>query len=158
MLFILAMDPLQKLLDMATQEGLLNPIGTDPIKMRTSLYAEDAMLFLRPIASDVSNLQHLLTQFGTATGLCTNIQKSEIYQVRCEGVDTTEVLGNFQVRQGHFPCKYLGLPLRFGKTKREDEQLLIDKVTWKLPRWKGKLLNKTGRLTLINSILSVVVL
>jgi hypothetical protein len=74
------------------------------------------------------------------------------------GVDTTEVLGNFQVRQGHFPCKYLGLPLRFGKTKREDEQLLIDKVTWKLPRWKGKLLNKTGRLTLINSILSVVVL
>jgi retron-type reverse transcriptase len=46
MLVILAMDPLQKMLDLATQQGLLSPIGTDPIKMRTSLYADDAMLFL----------------------------------------------------------------------------------------------------------------
>jgi hypothetical protein len=33
MLFILAMDPLQKPLDIATQQGLLTPIGADPIKM-----------------------------------------------------------------------------------------------------------------------------
>jgi retron-type reverse transcriptase len=46
MLVILAMDPLQKMLDLATQQGLLSPIGADPIKMRTSLYADDAMLFL----------------------------------------------------------------------------------------------------------------
>jgi hypothetical protein len=31
-LFILAMDPLYKLLDMAMQQGLLTPIGVDPIK------------------------------------------------------------------------------------------------------------------------------
>jgi hypothetical protein len=78
-LFIIAMDPLQRLLDMATQEGLLTPIGSDPIKMRVSLYADDAMLFIRPIAADVSNIQHLLTQFGMATGLCTNIENSEIF-------------------------------------------------------------------------------
>jgi hypothetical protein len=157
MLFILAMDPRQKLLDMATQEGLLNSIRTYPIKMRTSLYADDAMLFLRPIAPDVSNLQQLLTQFGMATGLCTNIQKSKIYQFG-EGVNIIEVLGNFQVRHGHFPCKYLGLSLRNGKIKREDERLLIDKVTGKLPRWKGKLLNKTCRLIHINYVLSIAVL
>jgi retron-type reverse transcriptase len=46
MLVILAMDPLQKMLDLATQQGLLSPIGADPIKMRTSLYADDVMLFL----------------------------------------------------------------------------------------------------------------
>jgi hypothetical protein len=46
MLFILAMDPLQKLLDMTTQQGLLTLIGANPIKLRTSLYADDAMLFL----------------------------------------------------------------------------------------------------------------
>jgi hypothetical protein len=46
-IFILAMDPLQWLLDMATRQGLLHPIGVDPIKVRTSLYADDAMLFLR---------------------------------------------------------------------------------------------------------------
>jgi hypothetical protein len=56
MLFILAMDPLQKMLDKATQLGLLTPIGPDPIKLHTSLYADDVMLFLRPIASDMVNL------------------------------------------------------------------------------------------------------
>jgi hypothetical protein len=154
MLFILAMDPLQKLLDMALQEGLLTPIGSNPIKQRTSLYADDAMLFLITIAADVSNLQHLLNHFGMATRLCTNIEKSEIYQIRCDGIDITHVLQNFHVRQGQFPCKYMGI----GKTKREDEQILIDKVARKLPRWKCKLLNKTGRLTLINSMLYAMVL
>jgi hypothetical protein len=37
-------------------------------------------------------------------------------------------------------------------------QLLIDKVVGKLPKWKGRLLNKSGRLTLVNSVLSTVVL
>ena len=37
MLYILAMDPLQRVLDIATAQGLLQPIGTDPIKLQTSL-------------------------------------------------------------------------------------------------------------------------
>lgn len=35
MLFILAMDPLQRLLHRATKQGLLSPIGGSPIKIRT---------------------------------------------------------------------------------------------------------------------------
>jgi hypothetical protein len=38
MLFILTMDPLQQMLSMATQQGLLTPIGSDPIKMQDSGY------------------------------------------------------------------------------------------------------------------------
>jgi hypothetical protein len=72
-LFILAMDPPQKVLDMATREGLLTPIGAQPFKIRTSLYVDDAALFLRPIASDVNNLQHILRFFGDGTGLNTNV-------------------------------------------------------------------------------------
>jgi hypothetical protein len=34
-----------------------------------------------------------------------------------------EILGNFHVQD-----KYLGLPLKFGQLKREDEYVLIDKV------------------------------
>jgi hypothetical protein len=71
MLFILAMDPLQRLLDKATEQGLLSPIGADPIKMRTSLYADDAALFIRPTVSDITNVQLILAGFGEATGLHT---------------------------------------------------------------------------------------
>jgi hypothetical protein len=101
------------MLDMATEHGL-TLIGADPIKMWISLYADDNMPFLRPIASDVTNLQYLLNQFGMATELCTNIQKSEIFPIRCEGLNIPEILGEFQVQQGSFPCKYLRLPLRIG--------------------------------------------
>jgi hypothetical protein len=157
MLFILAIDPLQRLLDMATQNGLLHPIGADLVKMRTSLYVDDDALFLRPIASDVANLQHLLHSFGKAIGLCTNILKSEIVRITCEDIDIPTILGDFQARITAMPCKYLGLPLRIGRIRKEDEQILIDKVAGKLPGWKGRMLNKTGRLTLVNSILSSIV-
>jgi hypothetical protein len=76
LLFILSMDHLQKILNIATQQGYLTPIGADPIKMRTSLYADDAMVSIKPIISDVEHLKFLLAQFGMATGLATNMEKS----------------------------------------------------------------------------------
>ena len=84
MLFILAMDPLQRVLDIAMAQGLLQLIGTDPIKLRTSLYEDDAALFLRPSKQDMTNLQQILQCFGEATGLFTNMQKLEMYPINCE--------------------------------------------------------------------------
>lgn len=112
MLFILAMDPLQRILDRATEAGILNPIGAEPIKFRTSLYADDAALFVR----------RLLQAFGDATGLKTNLQKSQLFPIRCTELDLTLLIHSFQGEQGQFPCKYLGLPLHIGKTRRADEQ------------------------------------
>jgi hypothetical protein len=51
---------MQKLLDMATEQGLLHSIGADPVRIRTSMYADDTALFLRPHATDVHNLKSLL--------------------------------------------------------------------------------------------------
>jgi hypothetical protein len=126
MLFIIAMDPLQQLLHLATQEGLLNPIGAAMVKLGTSLYADDAALFIRPVATDLANPQQLLQLFGQATGICTNIQKSEIIPIRYEGIDIPDILGELQGRVTDMTCRYLGLTLRTGRTTREDEQRLID--------------------------------
>jgi hypothetical protein len=78
---LIAMDPLQQILDKATMAGLLNPIGADPVKLRTNLYANDTALFLHPVASNVANLKQIMQVFGSATGLCTNIQKSEVLPI-----------------------------------------------------------------------------
>ena len=53
-----------------------------------------------------------------------------------------------------FPCKYIGLPLNVRAFRRVDIQPLIDKMGGKLAAWKGRLINKAGRLRLINSVLS----
>jgi hypothetical protein len=143
---------------MATQAGLFHPIGAEPVRLRTSMYTDDTVIFLRLIAANVSNLQELLQSFGHATGLCTNILISEILPIQCDGIDLPIVLGQFQATNIGFLCKYLGLPLRLGRLKREDEQKLIDKVASPLPNWKGRLMNRAGRLALISSVLSSLIL
>jgi hypothetical protein len=81
MLFIIAIYLLQRILDLATQEGLLNPISVGAVKMRTSMYANDAALFVRPIASDIPNLHFLPQRFGTPTCLMVNMQKLKILPI-----------------------------------------------------------------------------
>jgi hypothetical protein len=154
LLFILTMDPLQWLLDMATRAGLLHPIGADLVRLRTSMYADDTAMFIRPVATDVNHLQQLLQSFGQVTGLCINILKSEMLPIRCDAIDLPSVLGDFQATITGFPCRYLGLPLSLSRLKREDEQSIIDKVASRLPNWKGRILNRAGRLVLVNSVLS----
>lgn len=46
MLFIIAIDPLHKILAKPTQEGLLTPFSHRAAKLRISLYADDAAIIL----------------------------------------------------------------------------------------------------------------
>jgi hypothetical protein len=87
------------------------------------------------------------------TGLRTNVAKSEIYDINCE-VESTQIADSFRGKIGQFPYKYLGLSLHIGRMKREAEQILIDKIGAKLVGWKGRLLTKSVRLALVQSVLS----
>ena len=67
LLFILAIDPLQRLLNLATEAGLLSKVGRSRARLRTSMYADDAVIFLRPVKEEVAVLKRLLHLFGEAT-------------------------------------------------------------------------------------------
>ena len=60
MLFILAMDPLQRLLDMATQQGVLSALPLSMARWRTSMYADDAAIFINPIKDDLDSITTIL--------------------------------------------------------------------------------------------------
>ena len=53
MLFILAFDPLQRILDLASEHGVLTPLPLATAKLRTSLYADDAAIFINPTRNDL---------------------------------------------------------------------------------------------------------
>jgi hypothetical protein len=55
-----------------------------------------------------------------------------------------------------FPIRYLGIPLSTSKLPKSAWQYLIDSVVDKLPAWKGSLMHRSRRLTLIKPTLSVV--
>ena len=55
-----------------------------------------------------------------------------------------------------FPCTYLGLPLTLRKQSAAQLQCLVDKLHDCLPHWKAAMLPKSGRLTLILSVLGAI--
>lgn len=83
LLFVLVMDCLSSLLFVTESEGLLLPVGSPPIRHRTSLYADDAMLFLNPSGRDSVVAASILQLFGNATDLAINLSKSKLYNIRC---------------------------------------------------------------------------
>jgi hypothetical protein len=118
--------------------------------IRTSLYADDAAVFVDPKKEDIQNLSSILALFGEATGLLTNFQKSMVIPIRCQDIDIDEVLDGVPVIRASFPIKYLGLPLSVWKLKRIDFQPLEDKMAGKLVTWDGKISMQSGEGPLSN--------
>ena len=154
MLFILAMDPLQRLLDRATDHGILTPLPITAAKWRTSMYADDAAIFISPKKDDVEAVKTVLHAFGSFSGLHINLQKSSVHPISCADIDLDQVLSPFTGSRGSFPCKYLGLQLHIRSLQKIHVQPLIDRIGQRLPKWKGRWLNRAGRLTLVTSVLS----
>ncbi|WVZ56447.1 hypothetical protein U9M48_006975, partial [Paspalum notatum var. saurae] len=128
LLFILAIDPLQRLFTLASEEGFLSPVHHRTARLRVSLYADAAAIFINPVREEVTAVHSILAAFSEASAFPCPVKT--------------------------FPCKYLGLPLSCRALRRVDFQPVLDKLAAKLSAWKGGLLDKAGRLTLVDSVLS----
>jgi hypothetical protein len=62
MLFILAIEPLHRMLDLATRDDLLTPINNRATKLR--MYADDAAIFLNLVQREVHTIAQLLHFLG----------------------------------------------------------------------------------------------
>ena len=49
MLFILAVDPLHSMIELASEQVMPTPIGSQELNLRISLYADDAVIFINPV-------------------------------------------------------------------------------------------------------------
>jgi mannosylglycoprotein endo-beta-mannosidase len=118
LLFVIAIDPLSQILDNATRLGLLHNLRGRGTIIRTSLYADDAAIFVAPIKHDIQNLALILESFGVVTGLCTNFSKSSVVPIRCANINLDEILEGILATRASFPLRYLGLPLSVWSLRR----------------------------------------
>jgi hypothetical protein len=109
---------------------------------RISIYADDVVLFLHPIQSDISITLDILELFGDASGLHNNTHKSNIYPIRCSEETILDVQHMLPCDIASFPCKYLGLPLSLHRLSNQQLWPLVDKIADRLPNWKVDLLNR----------------
>ena len=156
MLFILAIDPLQLMFRTASQAGILKPIRARPASCRVSLYADDAGIFANPVKEEIDAIARILACFGDASGLVTNVSKTEVFPIRCQDIDLPAILSAFPAKLASFPGRYLGLPLHTRWLRRVDLQPLLDKAMGRLPGWKGKNLARPGRVSLAKSVLCAI--
>lgn len=155
-LFILAIDTLQKVLDLATEDGFLSPLRGRQARLRLSLYADDAVIFVNPAQEEVRALFTTLQQFGEATGLQLNMSKCMAALIRCSNLNLDVILDSFSGQRVEFPLIYLGLPLTLGRLKIAHVQSIIDRTRSSLAGWQGRLLNPAGRRDLVRSVLSAI--
>lgn len=123
-LFLLAIEPLQRMFASVTEAGILKPIANGLASIRVSLYADDAALFLNPCKSEMMVTHAILEVLGKISSLYTNFSKSSAFPICCDELTTDEVLFEFTGTTDSFPCKYLGLPLSLHNLKRADFQLM----------------------------------
>jgi hypothetical protein len=72
LLFVLAIDPLHHIPRKATEQGRIQKLRERVPMIRTSLYADDAAIFMAPIKRDINFLASMLHHFDDVTGLVTN--------------------------------------------------------------------------------------
>lgn len=156
MLFVLVIDTLNRLLAKATERGILRRLAARHLLTSVSLYADDVIIFCHPDRSELLTVRRLLSFFGQASGLQTNFAKCSVSPIGCTEDVAAEAAVAMGCTMAPFPVKYLGIPLGIRKPSAEAFGPLVDKIADRLPPWKAGMMSKSGRRTLIKSVLSAI--
>jgi hypothetical protein len=156
LLFNLIADMLSLLIARVKDNGQIKGLVPHLIDGGISIlqYADDMILFMENDLEHAKNMKLLLCAFERLAGLKINFHKSKLF---CYGdaknmeSQYTELFG---CDLGHYPFRYLGIPMHHKKINNEDWKIIKEKFEKRLSCWKVKLLSYGGRLVLINSVLS----
>jgi exonuclease III len=155
LLFVLAVDFLQSMINKARSLGLLSL----PIPMEHNQdfpviqYADDTLIIAEGDAKQLFFLKSLLNIFSLNTGLKVNYNKTMLIPINIQA-EKAEILANtFSCQIGQLPITYLGLPLCLTKPRAHDFLPLINKCQLRLTGLSS-MLSQAGRLELTNAVLS----
>jgi hypothetical protein len=96
--------------------------------------------------------------FEGASGLGCNVNNCHMTPIRCSEDPISLATNIFPCQLVDFPVTYLSMPLSVCKLPRTTFQPLIDRMTDRLPMWKGRLLHRSGWLVLIKTTLMAVLI
>ena len=155
LLFVLAADLLQSILNKARDIGLL----TAPIQLNSCpdfpivQYADDTLLVMKADARELFCLKALLNSFATTTGLKVNYQKSIMVPININE-DRVDIFTNtLNCQRGAFPFTYLGLPLGLSKPTVEQCMPMVQRIAKRLAGL-ATFMTSADRLLLVKSVLA----
>jgi hypothetical protein len=155
LLFVLAADLLQSIINKAHQQGLLQlPIPSkDEAGFPIIQYADDTILIMKASQKELLCLKALLETFAQSMGLRVNFAKSCMVPLNMSPQKAKLLAGVIGCSIQGMPFTYLGLPMGTTKSKVVHFAPLMNIVERQLTSMCS-LLTQAGKLQLVNSDLS----
>jgi hypothetical protein len=154
MLFVAAMEVLTAAIKKAAERHLFSSLAGITELQRISVYADDVVIFCKPLSIELEAVKAILQVFGEASGLCVNYRKTSATLIREHEGDAQRVAETLGCEVVGFPIKYLGMQLALRPLTKAGWQPLIDQVINCVPAWQRGMIEKSGRLILIKSVIS----
>jgi hypothetical protein len=155
LLFVLAADLLQSILNKAMVQGLLEPPLHCPLcpDFPVIQYADDTLIVMKANATQLFCLKSLLHTFAETTGLKVNYSKSNMFPINLDDERLSHFASTLNCQKGSFPFTYLGLPLGITKPNLEYFLPMVVRVEKRLCGI-ADFLDYGGKLLMVKLVLS----
>jgi hypothetical protein len=155
LLFVLATDLLQAMLNKAMSQGIIKaPLnGMACPDFPVIQYADDTLVVLKANARELICLKALLQTFTASTSLKVNYSKSCMMQINMDSIRLQHFANSINCKHGTLPFTYLGLPLGISKTSLEHFLPIVQRVEIRLCGI-ANFLDYGGKLLMVKSVLS----
>ncbi|XP_074290448.1 uncharacterized protein LOC141617162 [Silene latifolia] len=111
-LFVLSMKILSRHLRvLCSKKNVSYPPKCSKLNVNLLISADDLMIFVRGDVPSVVAVTDTLVDFALLSGLHANVDKTNIYLGGVSPEIVSEILQETGFSKGHFPFKYLGIPL-----------------------------------------------
>ncbi|EOY13274.1 Uncharacterized protein TCM_031793 [Theobroma cacao] len=130
------------------------PIGNNDLLISHLQFADDTMVFCRPKVENLSIAKRVLRCFQLISGLKINFNKSRVIGIGVDNQTWRRGVENIDCRIGEIPFVYLELPIGAKQNSVRMWNPIIEKFEARLARWKAKVLIIGGRVTLLRSVLT----
>lgn len=154
-LFILCANVLSGLLKREGNKQNLHGIqvARSAPKITHLLFADDSLLFARANLTEAATIMQVLHSYQSASGQLVNFEKSEVsYSRNVQNQEKEMICQQIAIKIVTSHSRYLGLPVVFGRSKKDIFSFVQERVWKKVKGWKEKFLSRAGKETLIKAV------
>lgn len=118
------------------------------------LFADDSLMFCRAEEEQIRCIKSILSKYEACSGQKINLYKSSIFLSRnTEESFKNTICGILLGVSVQSHCKYLGLPLVLGRSKKQVFDFIRERTIKKIKSWKSRFLSPAGKEVMIKSVI-----
>nr|GEW08398.1 RNA-directed DNA polymerase, eukaryota, reverse transcriptase zinc-binding domain protein [Tanacetum cinerariifolium] len=152
-LFIIAMEGLHVAIEDDIAAGLYRGLKVNTLILSHLFFADDTLFIGEWSRANIKSLVSILDCFHRVSGLKINLLKSNLFGIGVPFEEVSLFASITSCNAMQTPFSYLGLPIDCNMANVRSWELIFEKFSKRLSKWKSSLLSIGGRSTLISLVL-----